>query len=546
VASASPDARPTGLRLRDSLAVRVAALLGLVLAVTTGSAALVTGRLRSLQESLELLTQVYVVFDQRLAAAHLQAMRIGLQVAAEAHRRGQPPAAPAVLEGADLRTFEVALEERERLVAEASGIVDAALRESNLPAGSQGRADLEELRTQLAELETLVAHRPEPSADEVLRDDRTQALVERRFQLLAERSQQAVDRLRERMAQGQERAERMTLVLAATILVLGLAAAVGVALTLRPLRRLTLGVRRLGRGDLHQRVEVAQGHREDEVTALGREFNAMAEALEERERRLLQGERLAAAGQLAAQVAHEIRNPLASMALNAELLADELEGAVPEAQRLLQRIGNEVDRLTQVTDDYLAFARHPAPVLAPLDLAAELGDLLDFLGEELDVARILVRRDFGEAPAWVAADRNQLRRAFLNLLRNAQEALRDEALTRTPEIVVTIQGAPALSGAPGEVVTVAVADNGPGVQGSPDRIFEAFYTEKARGTGLGLPIVQQIIQDHGGAVRLARTGPEGTCFEVRLPACDPGPETLLSERAQPAESGRGSPRRAVP
>jgi two-component system NtrC family sensor kinase len=98
----------------------------------------------------------------------------------------------------------------------------------------------------------------------------------------------------------------------------------------------------------------------------------MAAALQERERRLIRGERLAAVGQLAAQVTHEIRNPLSSVALNVELLADEIAATSPEAHQLLAKITTEIDRLTSITEDYLGFVRRKNPERVPLDLSAEL------------------------------------------------------------------------------------------------------------------------------------------------------------------------------
>ena len=308
---------------------------------------------------------------------------------------------------------------------------------------------------------------------------------------------------------------------------LGVLATVGVFLTLRPLRRLTAGVRRLGRGDWSQRIAPSGSGREDEVNQLAREFNSMAEALQERERRLLRGERLAAAGQLAAQITHEIRNPLSSVALNAELLEDELAEASPEARSLLAKISREVDRLTAVTEDYLSFARRPKPERSRIDLVEELTDLLDFMAQELEMAGIEVVRRLPPGPVIVLGDANQLRQVFMNLVRNAQEAVleldrdrdrdRDRDQERRPRIEVEMR-------CKDDQVFVVVGDDGPGIplgSAEVERIFDAFYTSKAQGTGLGLPTVQQIVQDHDGAVRVAHTGPEGTSFEVRLPACAP-------------------------
>ncbi|MCA9638071.1 MAG: GHKL domain-containing protein, partial [Myxococcales bacterium] len=265
------------------------------------------------------------------------------------------------------------------------------------------------------------------------------------------------------------------------------------------------------------RVAIGQPRKDrfDEVSQLAREFNQMAEALQERERRLIRGERLAAVGRLAAQVTHEIRNPLSSVALNAELLEDELGDASPEARQLLARITREVDRLAAITEDYLAFARRQKPDLQPFDLAAELRSLLEFVDEELVQAGIEVHQRLPEGAVTVVGDAGQLRQALLNLVRNAKEALAELDEPRTPTVTVSLEVV-------GDRVRITVADNGPGIEGGEhERIFEAFYTRKAQGTGLGLAIVQQIVSDHEGVISVERSGPGGTAFVIDLPACAP-------------------------
>jgi two-component system, NtrC family, sensor kinase len=286
-------------------------------------------------------------------------------------------------------------------------------------------------------------------------------------------------------------------------------------LTLRRLRRLTQGVRNLSRGDWTQRIDAGRG-RDDEVSQLAAEFNLMAAALEERERRLLRGERLAAAGQLAAQITHEIRNPLSSVGLNVELLEDELGDASPEGRHLLAQITKEVDRLTAVTEDYLSFARRPTPELHRVDLREELLGLLEFMAPELELAGLEIEVDFPETPVWIRGDASQLRQAFMNLVRNAREAALDDDVrdrADAPRIGLRMECKDTWA-------RVVVDDNGPGIPLLPaelDRIFEAFYTSKARGTGLGLPTVQQILADHDGSIRVGDTGPGGTRFVVEIP-----------------------------
>lgn len=522
------------LRLRHSLAARITALVLLVLVAAGASAAVAVGQLRELQRGFDLL-DVYVDFTPRLAKARVQAQRIGVQVSKWQAQEDEPT---STFEA----NFRTALLARNGAIAEAVAVIDAALEEPERFGASGPFDELRKIRHTLEALQVLATLDEDVDPRAVLEDVRTQSQIVQLFRTLDAESVAAIEDLQLQVQAAQRRTERLTLAFTLLVSVLGVVAAVGVFLTLRPLRRLTEGVRRLGRGDWGQRIGPSGPGREDEVSQLAREFNNMAEALQERERRLLRGERLAAAGQLAAQITHEIRNPLSSVALNAELLEDELAEASPEARELLSKISREVDRLTAVTEDYLSFARRPKPHRSPIDLGEELRDLLDFMAQELEMAGIEVERRIPEGPVPVLGDANQLRQVFMNLVRNAQEAVledqrdrdrdHDHGGERRPRIEVEMR-------CKGDQVFVVVRDDGPGIplpDAEVERIFDAFYTSKAQGTGLGLPTVQQIVQDHEGAVSVAHTGPEGTSFEVRLPACAPD-DGSVSSSAPGAVSG---------
>jgi two-component system NtrC family sensor kinase len=542
-----PTAGPQpGLRrrpsLRHSLAARITALVMLVLLAAVASAVVALGQLRAIQQGFDRLVDVYVVLNQNLADGQAQSVRIVEQVRTYTSSQGER-AAPGVglqLGPAFEANFQAALSARNDFIAQARATIDEGLADPERFGATEPRQELLRIRASLEQLEALAARDQQVEPRQVLQDVRGQGQIELLFKQLASESHEAVEQLRREVHLAQTRTEQLTLGLTLGVSALGLAAAMGVFYTLRPLRRLSEGVRRLGGGDWSQRVSPSGPLREDEVSLLAREFDLMAEALEERERRLLRGERLAAAGQLAAQITHEIRNPLSSVALNAELLEDELKSASPESRELLAKISKEVDRLTAVTEDYLSFARRPKPHRVPLDLREELHDLLDFMAQELELAGIeVVQRPFPPTPARVLGDGNQLRQVFMNLVRNAQEAVLEtergpERRPRDrPRIWVDMQ-------CKDDQVVVVVRDNGPGIPGAPadlDRIFEAFYTSKAKGTGLGLPTVQQIVLDHEGSVRVAETGPAGTAFEVRLPACAPEGASVSS----PAATQSGGP-----
>lgn len=551
---AVPELPP--LRIRGSLAARIVALVLLVVFGTGAAALVIRAQVRGLATNFDLLTGVYIPFQTKLLQAQNQSQRISGFI----DSYGNPE---AELDRAYRLNFEEGLERRATLVAEVRLPLEQALLHPERLGGLEQLDDVRELARQVDELAALLAVEEDVDATEILTDPRRQSEITRRFNELELRALEAVRNQRDTVAEANRAASQRALVITFGAAALSLIATLLVILTLRPLRRLAISVRRIGRGEWRERIEVGQRpERDDEVARLAREVNLMAATLEERERRLLHGERLAAIGRLAAQITHEIRNPLSSVALNAELLGDELDGlgdlqGVGEARQLLARISTEVDRLTQITEAYLGFARRPKPHMARVELGRELGDLLDFLAEEHERNRVTIVRELAAAPVWVEADAGQLRQALINLLRNAQEAVLEQVEDSEPrgdsDVGDLLDDFDASRSAPGIAadgeragtitVTLAckdrralviVADTGPGIpipEQGVERIFEAFVTSKAHGTGLGLPMVQQIAVDHGGAVRLLSTGPHGTSFEFSLPACDPPARSVSSENS---------------
>lgn len=507
-----------------SLSARVLFLVALLVVGSSASAWALLIKQRRLLADLHLLTKVYVPFEQGLAqarAADTQLRRYRLQLMENTEVQNQP--------GADL-VLQAAMEHRGGLVRTLRAPLQEML-DSSKGWSEQHRGPVQELIGGLELLESLVEN-DELSAESLSSEEGTNAAVslvnriDRLFRVLESRAKVVRTVHDDAVSHAGRRAERYTWLVSLASLVLGLITALAALWTLRPLPRLTQRVLRLGSGDWSGDWSglVSQdfpASRDNEVTRLSREFERMAIALRDREQQLIHSERMAAIGQMAAQITHEIRNPLSSVALNVELLEDELEevGAGPDTRELLHRVNAEVDRLAEITESYLSFARRRPPEMEELDLGALLGQILDFLAAEHQRAEIEVHRDLGEPGRfWVRGDPRQLRQALLNLLRNAQEAILEgegSPLRDAPRrIEVEIEGP-----AP---VKVRIADSGPGIAGSQEdwsRIFEPFVSHKAQGTGLGLPMVQQILQAHAGNVRILRTGPSGTQFELSFPAC---------------------------
>jgi two-component system NtrC family sensor kinase len=327
-------------------------------------------------------------------------------------------------------------------------------------------------------------------------------------------------RIRERVDRAEERERRTGLAiitLSLMAIVVGLGATLLSARTLRPVRTLIEGVSRIGKGDYTAQLGV-QG--EDEVAVLAREFDAMARSLQARESQLkaqaealARAEQLAAVGRISAQVAHEVRNPLSSIGLNVEMLGDALkrssfrsEPEEREAKELLDAVTREVDRLTDVTEQYLRMARPPKPTLVAEDVTEVLGGVLDFSRGELERAGVEVVRDFAPDTPPVLADEGQLRQVFLNLVRNSREAMPDGG-----RLTVSTRGLE-------KEVEIAVQDTGRGmIDAVRERIFEPFFSTKEGGTGLGLSVSQQILQAHGGTLACQSSPGQGTTFVLRLP-----------------------------
>jgi signal transduction histidine kinase len=238
------------------------------------------------------------------------------------------------------------------------------------------------------------------------------------------------------------------------------------------------------------------------------EIGFLAETLETMRRQLrARDERLQ---MMLAGIAHEVRNPLGGMELFAGLLREDLAG---DEEKLAQvrRIERELQHLKAVVNDFLEYARRPRPELRPADAAAIVREVHPVLAAEAQRAgpsvRVTLEVDGAAAPAMIQADPPQLRRALLNLGKNALQAL-DEG---GGEVALTCAG-------DGERVRLSVRDTGRGIAAeSIGRLFVPFYTTREKGTGLGLAFVAEIARDHGGEVTVESAPGRGSTFTIVLP-----------------------------
>ena len=243
---------------------------------------------------------------------------------------------------------------------------------------------------------------------------------------------------------------------------------------------------------------------------------ALRAEMEERKRlehAKLQAERLAVVGSMAAQVAHEIRNPLGAISLNLDLIGQEVNAhassnAHPsgECHVLLREMRLQVLRIHQVLQEYLRFGRMPKSERAVVSLKGFLEEKLNFVQPVLDQKHVELSKTLDPELPPVRADAEQLWEALLNLIRNAVDAMPDGGnLT----ISAKRNGAEAL---------VSISDNGRGMTDEEARnLFVPFFTTKSDGTGLGLAYAQRVISEHGGKIDCATARGKGSTFSIQLP-----------------------------
>jgi len=256
---------------------------------------------------------------------------------------------------------------------------------------------------------------------------------------------------------------------------------------------------------------------------------------------VITAQRSVAWGEVARRLAHEIKNPLTPIQLAAERMQMKLEDHLPEAQAdLLRRstttIVNQVDAMKRMVDDFRDYARTPPAVLEPLDLNGLIGEILSLYLAE-DASDIIHARLAPNLPR-VMGDPTQLRQVIHNLLQNAQDALMERERERghdpalpAPLVDVTTEAIhyTGADGLAGTAVRLAIVDNGPGF--APKilaRAFEPYVTSKARGTGLGLPMVKKIVDEHGGRIDVGNRA-DGTGAAVAILLLKLAPEANLAE-----------------
>jgi signal transduction histidine kinase len=235
--------------------------------------------------------------------------------------------------------------------------------------------------------------------------------------------------------------------------------------------------------------------------------------LEETQRQLFQSEKLAALGKLSAGIAHEIRNPLTSIKILIHSLVDET-ATDASREKDLAVIEAEIGRVNKIIKQFLDFARPRPPSLEPMDVRIVLEETLALLIYEMEAQGVSLERNYASDLSPVPMDREQMKQVFLNLMLNAAQAMnRGGKLTIHTAVKPQHPG-----GRNSPFVEIGIRDTGPGMSGDiKAKIFEPFFSTKEEGIGLGLPIAQRIVEEHGGEIRVESSPGEGTTFYVTLP-----------------------------
>jgi len=232
--------------------------------------------------------------------------------------------------------------------------------------------------------------------------------------------------------------------------------------------------------------------------------------MEEMRKRLEQSERLSSLGQLAAGVAHEIRNPLNAISMASQRLQREYlpceEGKSQEFGHLTGVIRDEIRRLNVIIEDFLTFSRSRRLELREFSLTEIIEKLVRLLGEEARARGISLSLKMEQNVLMVPMDVDKLQQALINVIKNAMESIAGEGAV---DIVVERQA--------GERAVIRISDTGSGLTPEEvEKIFNPDYTTKEKGLGLGLTIAHEIIRGHGGTIRVQSNVGRGTTFEILL------------------------------
>lgn len=309
--------------------------------------------------------------------------------------------------------------------------------------------------------------------------------------------------------------------ISAGIFLVGLFVIFGIASRMtKPIVELTRGAKRIEQGDLRYRVALS---RSDEIGSLATAFDQMAERLMHRERELKasqniirRADRLSSLGMLTAGLAHEIRNPLVAIRTFTQLLPERFADA--EFRESFQHLAlKEVDRICGLINDLLSFARPSAPNVSEEDVNEIVDSIVRILETEAKEKEVQMYRNLAPGLPKIFIDKEQIKQVSMNVILNALQSIEGRGVVEVSTRLFTKNGGE-------QYVQIEVRDSGVGI---PDKdledIFNPFFTTKKDGSGLGLSISHQIVQEHGGYIAVESQVEKGTTFFIHLPVRQPGP-----------------------
>ena len=298
-----------------------------------------------------------------------------------------------------------------------------------------------------------------------------------------------------------------------TLLMIGIAAVVILLVALishligrnltNPIKDLVQFTRKVAGGNLNEQYE-AKTH--DEIGDLTVAFNQMTRDLRDSRNELISAERLATAGKMAASFAHEIRNPLSSMRMLAQMLMRKQDLPESKQKQSMQYILEEIERIDVIVKGFMDFA-HPAVLdSAPHNLNQVLQEVLDLMEANLNHHQISLIKKFAPDLPPISLDRDKLKQAFMNIVLNAMDAMPEGGILE----ILTLRGS--------DKVRIDVVDTGVGIPPEDlNRLFEPFFTTKSQGTGLGLANAKRVLEQHGGDIRSKNVVGQGTTMSLWLP-----------------------------
>lgn len=322
------------------------------------------------------------------------------------------------------------------------------------------------------------------------------------------------------MAQTQEKVQELSKTM--FFWALGVTAILAVSLSLfltylvsNPIRRMIATMERAERG-LEARVEV---NSVDEIGRLGEAFNSLLTKLELAQSRveryhyeqMKRADRLASIGEMAAGIAHEIKNPLAGIAGVIQVLKKD-QPVGDQRRVVLDEVLLQVERMDKAVRNLLSFARPPEPKMSLVDINELIGRLFDFLAPQFARNAIVAERKLATGLPWLTIDPDLIQQALINIALNAIQAMPSGG-----KFVVETRSVKPDNDNPGSVEVLCI-DNGKGIsQENLTMIFSPFFTTRQQGTGLGLSITQRIIEQHGGEINVTSSPEVGTSFTITFP-----------------------------